>query len=314
MPEQNYLELKLENDLLLETSEFVKFCVAHQQQHIVLRVNNEAHCLTYCGVYDILDQFDFASVTIITANALEQHPQYKIEKKVWTHWLQNIKTFDFNYDYAWNEQKLFGCFYGRPSAPRLGIATHLAQHHSSRSLIRTKFDFEREESRKLFDLQRLFAWQPEIINHLHLLNNQQYIGDQYYDRGHYDQANTLSHMYKHFLIDIVAEPVCEGQSFYPTEKVVRAMLCKRPFIVMASQNYLEYLRQMGFHTFFEFWNEEYDAYDAKNRYMKILDLIDHLAKKTHAEMVDLYYAMTFQLEHNYKLIVSQSYTTKILPI
>lgn len=311
---QNFYELKLENDKLLQVAEFVKFCVNHQNKDIVLQVNNEAHCLTYCEVYDILDMFKFQSVKILTSNVLETHNQYKINSRDWTDWLKNIATFDFSYDYSWDETKRFGCVYGRPSAPRLGIATHLAKYYDNQSCIRTKFDFVKEDSRKLFDIQRLFSWDSEIVNNLDLLNNQNYFGDQYYDKGHYDQGNQLSHLYKKFFIDIVAEPVCQGRSFYPTEKIVRAMLCRRPFIVMASANYLDYLHQMGFHSFFEFWNEEYDSYDGKLRYNKILNLINELSRKSKSEMLDLYYAMTYQLDHNYSLVVNQSYNTKITQI
>jgi hypothetical protein len=311
---QNFYELKLENDQLLKISEFVQFCIAHQKKDIALQVNNEGHCLTYCDVYDILDMFEFNSVKIITSNALETHNQYQVDSTCWSYWLKNISTFDFSYDYSWNEAQVFGCIYGRPSAPRLGIATHLAKYHDTKSLIRTKFDFVNEESRKLFDLQQLFSWDSESIDNIHLLDNQQYFGDQYYEKGKYNQGNQLSHLYKNFLIDIVAEPVCHGNSFYPTEKIVRAMLCRRPFIVMASANYLDYLHQLGFHSFFEFWDEDYDAYDGRLRYVKILNLIDKLSSKSSTEMLELYYAMTYQLDHNYKLIVDQSYNTKITQI
>jgi hypothetical protein len=51
-------------------------------------------------------------------------------------------------------------------------------------------------------------------------------------------------------------------------------MCHRPFIVMGSKNFLIYLRQMGFKTFYEFWNEDYDGYEGKEKYLQILKLID----------------------------------------
>jgi hypothetical protein len=181
-------------------------------------------------------------------------------------------------------------------------------------LIRAKFVFDREDSRQLFDLERLFTWDPSKVYNLNILDSQHYFGDQHYSKGQYDQSNNLSHLYKNFLIDIVSEPVCEGKSFYPTEKIVRAMLCKRPFIVMGSKNYLDYLHQMGFHSFSEFWDEDYDGYDGKERYCKILALIDQLSNKSRTQLVDMYYAMTYQLEHNYNLILKQSYKSNIKEI
>jgi hypothetical protein len=304
-------ELKLENDQLLQTTEFVRFCINNQGKDIVLTVNNEGHCLTYCGVYDILDMFKFNSVKLLTANVLEKHNRYIINSSAWQCWLTNINDFDFSYDYTWNKKKIFGCFYGRPSAPRLGIASHLAKHYNDKSLIRIKFDFTNQNTRKLFDIQQLFTWDPSIIETIDLLDNQQYFGTQHYEKGKYKQANILSHQYKNFLIDLVVEPVCQGITFYPTEKIVRPMLCRRPFILMGSKNYLDYLHQLGFYTFNEFWSEEYDGFDGADRYFKIIKLINDLSTKSADELLDLYYEMTYQLEHNYKLLTTQSYTKKI---
>jgi len=311
---KNSYELKLENDQLLMIPEFVEFCVTNQNQDITLQVNNEGHCLSHCGVYDILDQFKFNSVEILTANILEKHSVYKISYPAWFFWFTNIQKFDFDYDYTWNQKKVFGCIYGRPSAPRLGLASFLAEKHQDKSLIVCKFDFSTEDSRKMFDLERLFSWDPGSLSRLPILNDQNFFTETHYEKGRYSQSNTISHTYKDFLIDIVSEPVCQGNSFYPTEKIVRAMLCKRPFIVMASENYLDYLHQMGFHSFNEFWSEEYDAFEGKIRYEKILQLIDEIAKKTPQQLLELYYSMTFQIEHNYSLIVEQSYSTQITQI
>lgn len=303
--------LKLENDQLLQTSEFVQFCVDNQHKDIVLQVINEGHCLTYCGVYNILDMFKFNSVKLITSNVLEKHNLYTIDSSKWNFWFTNIKDFDFSYDYTWNLDKVFGCFYGRPCAPRLGIAAHLIKYHKDISQVRIKLDFSSNEARKLFDLQRLFSWHPEALSLVHNLNNAEYIGEQDYQKGNYTWNNPLKHLYKNFLIDLVSEPVCYGTTFYPTEKIVRAILCRRPFIVMSSVNYLEYLRQMGFHTFNEFWDETYDGYEGADRYFKILSLIDTLSSKSKKELQDLYNFMQFQIDHNHNLIVNKLYSKKI---
>lgn len=303
-------ELKLENDKLLAIPELIKFCVLNQHKDVEFQVINEAHCLEYTGVYDILSQFDFASVQFNTSNVLERHDLYKINNDHWYHWLQYIDKFDYNYDLTWNESKIFGCFYGRPSAPRLGIAGHLAKHHRLISDIHVQFDFNSADNRKLFDIERLFTWHPESIDNLPLLRNIK--THHYYHKGHYTQSNTLSHSYKNIMIDIISEPVCSGRSFYPTEKIVRAILCRRPFIVMASSNYLKYLRQLGFHTFNEFWDETYDGLDRANRYIKILDLIDHLASLPKQRLVDIFYASQYQRDFNFDLLTAHKFTTDLV--
>jgi hypothetical protein len=85
-------------------------------------------------------------------------------------------------------------------------------------------------------------------------------------------------------------------------------------IVMASKNHLDYLHQLGFKTFSNFWSEEYDAFDQQVRYSKILELIDNLSKKTNQELQDMYMSMQDILDHNYNLLMSQSYKKSIIEI
>lgn len=307
-----FYELKLENDRLLKATEFVKFCLDNQGQDVTIQVNNEGHCLRFTGVYDILDLFQFRSVTLKTWNILEHHQTYKISTKLWNYWLTKFKSFDTQFDYTWNQQKIFGCFYGRPSAPRLGIAAHLATHYSDKSLIVTKFNFDDEDHRAQFDLVKLFEWHPESLEKIFKIgmhnNSEKYI------KGKYDVKNSLAHMYKNLLIDIVSEPTNYGNAFYPTEKTVRAIMCCRPFIVMGSKNFLIYLRQMGFKTFHEFWNEDYDGYEGKEKYLQILKLIDSIAKKTSQELLEMYNGMQDILQHNANLIKTQTYNKNIIPV
>jgi hypothetical protein len=92
------------------------------------------------------------------------------------------------------------------------------------------------------------------------------------------------------------------------------MLLKKPMIVMGSQDFLGYLRQMGFKTFNDFWDEDYDGYAEHNRYQKILDLTDQIAQYSKDVLEDMYRKMQPVLDHNYNLLMSRSYNTAITKI
>ena len=89
------------------------------------------------------------------------------------------------------------------------------------------------------------------------------------------------------------------------------MWLKKPFIMFASRDYLEYMRQLGFKTFGEFWNEEYDGYEDRDRFERIIKLIDTIASKTHQELTDMYWNMKYVLDHNFELLKTQSYTNRV---
>ena len=63
----------------------------------------------------------------------------------------------------------------------------------------------------------------------------------------------------------------------------------QPFIVFSSVHYLKRIKEIGFKTFDEFWDESYDdLYDWEERYNKILLLILELNSKSTDELNNLY--------------------------
>jgi hypothetical protein len=89
------------------------------------------------------------------------------------------------------------------------------------------------------------------------------------------------------------------------------MLLKKPFIVMGPKCFLTHLRQMGFRTFYEYWDENYDGYEPVQKYKMILKLLDDLSKKPIFELEQMYRDMQPILDHNYNLLINGNYTTTI---
>jgi hypothetical protein len=65
-------------------------------------------------------------------------------------------------------------------------------------------------------------------------------------------------IYQQCAYSIVTETNAEQNYVFFTEKIARAMVCQRLFVVLSSYNYLHYLRQAGFQTFGDIINESYD--------------------------------------------------------
>jgi hypothetical protein len=89
------------------------------------------------------------------------------------------------------------------------------------------------------------------------------------------------------------------------------MWLKKPFIIFGSRNYLDYLHQLGFRTFSDFWDETYDGYEGPDRFNQILKLIDSLSQKSVEELEEMYWSMTYTLDHNYNLLKQQSFNTNL---
>ena len=68
---------------------------------------------------------------------------------------------------------------------------------------------------------------------------------------------------------------------------------------------------MGFQTFQDFWDEDYDGYEGRDRLTRIINLIDWLSSQSQDTLKNMYQRMQPVLEHNYNLLSTQTYTTTV---
>lgn len=300
--------------------ELLQFLISNQKQDIFITTENEGCDCRYVGLYALLDLFDFESVTIETSNLLECHPDYNI--------VTSPLAFNFfkgpkdpgHYSryHIWNENKIFSVFYNRPLWHRIGLASYLYSHHRDVSVINFRSDPHDLDHRRLFEIDQLFINDPEsargFLQNYHCFPQQIDTIDTYGGGGPGDtikHTDQLCRFYPDIMIDVVGETFVNGDTFFVTEKTVRPMLMKKPMITMAGRDQLLYLRQMGFKTFYEFWDEDYDGYEGKERYLRILDLISRLAKITKQELSDMYRSMSDILDHNHDLVINSKYKKEI---
>ena len=300
------------SDRIWNLHELIQYLAQNQNKTVDITIFPEAISLETIGLYDLLDAFDFEQVTIHTDNPLEQHDRYRIVPRGAT-WFDKTETVDPAL-HTWNQKKKFFCFYHRPTASRLGIAAHVQDRHSADAHIHFSADVDADNLVQ-FELDKLLSYDiasvkpaGALINTLPLLlsspNRYTAFNGYYFD-------DPLTNFYQDILVDLVVESHVAGNTFFPTEKTIRPMWLKKPFIAFASRDYLCYLRQMGFMTFNEFWSEDYDGYEGRERYIRVLDLIDSLASRSHSKLNDLYHSMKHVLDHNYNLLLTQSYNNKI---
>lgn len=313
----NYFIASPSNHTIWNRLELEKFLVDNQGQDITISVQAEGCDCRYIGLYDLLDLFKFKSVTIETCNLLETHDRYIIDinDQAFKFFCQN-STNGYGPLHVWNLNKIFGIFYNRPLWHRVGLLSYMYTNHLDKTLINFRSDPADIDQRKLFELDQLFMNHPESAKNF--LNSYDKFPLMLKDYDDYTKHGTttmhtdqLCEFYPNFFIDIVAETFTSGRTFFTTEKTVRPMLLKKPFIAMAARDHLLYLRQMGFKTFGDFWDETYDGFEGRDRYIRILDLINKLAKISIAELETMYWNMQYTLDYNYNLLINQNYNKVI---
>ncbi len=312
MVEQTFV-VSATSDKIWNTVKLIEFLSTNQNKSIILDIVPEAICLTNLGLYDILDCFRFESVTIITWNPLEYHNKYNIVFKGSNFWFSTISSVDESIQ-SWNNNKKFLCLYHRPTAARLGLASYINSKYANDTHIHFSIKTD-VDSLIDYELDKLLSWDPASIGRTGTLINMLPLklgsSDKYTKFNGYCYDDPLTNLYKDIFVDVVVESHVAGNTFFPTEKTIRPMLLKKPFVVFGSKDYLAYMRQIGFRTFADFWDEDYDGYDGKERYLRMLKLIDYIADLSYKQIENMYWDMQYTLEYNYNLLIDQTYNNKI---
>lgn len=114
-------------------------------------------------------------------------------------------------------------------------------------------------------------------------------------------------------IHIVAETLFDTDKIYLTEKVFKPMVMSQPFILFGPPRSLEYLRNYGFQTFGDFWDESYDLEnDSDQRMSKLLDLIDNIASLSVQEFHNLYQRLLPVIKHNRQRFYSEKFQDDLI--
>lgn len=294
--------------------ELVEFLSNNQGKDIHLYVTPEAMDLEKIELFNIIDCFSFSKVLIETGNPFASHHKYKIHK---THWDNCIHVKDYAYTkyHSWDREKLFLAFYGRLTGGRVALASHLLHHHKSQSIIHFNADLSPPIDLRLNEVN--WFEHGNLQEAARFLDNMPYLYSEKSPKclnGEYNYDDDITDMYRHILIDIVAETHDHGHTFFPTEKIIRPMLLKKPFIVFANKNFLKYLQQIGFKTFSKFWPEIYDNYEDSARYEVIKDVIHRISQLSEDDLVLLYNNIQPILDHNYDLLINNKYIKSLSEI
>ena len=122
--------------------------------------------------------------------------------------------------------------------------------------------------------------------------------------GYYnDSAREIS---QQSVVHLVSETVFHYPNFYISEKTYKPIINKRPFLLLSSCGSLKNLRDMGFKTFSDFWDESYDSvYDPADRLVAVIDILESLCNRPFDELIKMLDDMNPILEYNYNYYKNQ---------
>jgi hypothetical protein len=102
------------------------------------------------------------------------------------------------------------------------------------------------------------------------------------------------------LIYVPTETVYFGRRTHITEKTFKAIALEMPFVLVAPAGSLEYMREYGFKTFGDIFDESYDLEtDDIRRVERVTQLLKDLDGLSQREREQIYRACLPVVEHNY---------------
>lgn len=91
------------------------------------------------------------------------------------------------------------------------------------------------------------------------------------------------------------------------------MVMMQPFVLFSGPGSLEYLRNYGFKTFNDVWDESYDLEtDHKKRYQILIDLIYDLSTRTNDQLQSMMEKIRPIVEHNRQHFYSEYFEKQLL--
>lgn len=194
--------------------------------------------------------------------------------------------------------KKFGCLLGRHDMYRLKLVRYMLEHHAQESVISCHAD-----SRSIFYLENhsfkdLYTEEIEWVKNNLPIRPQQFKTTQWGSVNYFDAIDGGVDLYQQFFFDIVCETDCNSPDWF-TEKTYKNLMLGRPFILWSGAGALKSLQNLGFKTFSDFIEEQYDdEYCNITRFEKVLALITEQSKMPIDLMKERHEEMRPIFEHN----------------
>ena len=293
----------------------IDLTMAATKGNVIINFNTEGPCCESIGLNAIIDHlvekhgFDLTQFSIIqTGNQL---PSIDVPTQKIHDGGLFIKKFA-NRPVQFTEsslEKRFAILIGRSNWIRLGLASYLWNYHRAQSAITFHYNNDIDFHRANFGLeefvQRYYQHKQQAVNFLEQgPMTYEHIDSYPFILGQGEMIHALAPLYKTVFCEIVCETYFSGKTFHLTEKTLRPMLYKRPFIVQGPRHFVKNLKLLGFKTFDSWWDEGYDQDHHDSRYETITNNIEWIAGQTDTTITRWYNEMQSILEHNYQTAMS----------
>lgn len=288
--------------------------------HVTLDFMNESPALTcteFAEFFDHLEHrgIDLSRLKLITGNLIERVPKVEtVRRPECMIEISEVKRYIDQVPRHKDIRFHFINLVGRCNWPRMLLSAHLYRFHRERSLQsfhwRPDTDFTRNHMQLEDILHEYGPCSVEFDSVVDLLRSSPLTLDrlsQGYPIQHAFNIATPCSWYPQVFVDVVCETWWQGDNFFITEKFLRSVITRTPFILQAARGTLARLRKLGFQTFGAYWDEGYDEDPAHHNLVGIKSVIDQLGLLSVGDLQEMWHDMQPILDHNLQRFADLTY-------
>jgi len=315
----------------------IKFAKQYQNFYIVLNDSFEGYAYkNFCYVQEFVKTNNLENKVVFMCGHLDSEKEYA----AWcnNHSLtQDFKVVSYNiffssaqYEYpryanfTTEKSKWFCCLNHRPHPQRVATVTYLDYLNMLDDGIVTLHNKSYEDGTPFSNYAHLVLsshqlWHPTYYN---ILKNQ-YPHTQeklplIYDKVHVTEGGHpdtfSSDIYNSCLMNLITETFyLNCLNFYSetflTEKTLRAILAKQIFIIVGPRGILKRLRELGFKTFSDFFDESYDDQPDATRLFTAIDTLNGVIKKY--DIAELNEKTAHIRDHNLQVLMNTNFNINL---
>ena len=122
---------------------------------------------------------------------------------------------------------------------------------------------------------------------------------------HYTFVENNHELFQQGFLQIVTETVYDYPAIFYTEKTFKPIVNKRHFVMLGVAGSIKKLQDMGFKTFDNFWDEDYDnIQDPEKRLLSVFEIVKYVYNKSIEELQTLCNDMDDILEYNFNFYIN----------
>lgn len=297
------------HDAMIVAYEISQALITHDQ--VTLHFMYESPCLARTAFKDFFEHLryqgvDLSRIYLVTGNLIERipgvntmaEPEFMVE-------IREVKKYLDQVPKSKNIRFHFINLVGRCNWPRMVLSAHLYKFHRSKTLQTFHWKNDTDFSRANMQLEGLLhEYGPnstEFDTVVDLLKSAPLLVDdlpQSYPITHELNIPRACAWYPQVFVDVVCETWWQGDNFFITEKFLRSVITRTPFILQSSQGSLQRLKKLGFKTFSAYWDEGYDHDPPHYNLVAIREIIDYIGTLKIVDLQQMWQDMQPILDHN----------------